>query len=66
MTDTETLIYDRDGRVYVRPVGRGVHFVDGDEAYLDEIVERLVGGGVYAHVKLRLEVTPESRERTQP
>lgn len=58
-TPTDVRIYDRDGRIYVRPVGRGVHFTDGDGAYLDEIIERLVGGDGYAHLKLRIEVTPE-------
>lgn len=51
--------YEREGRVYVRPLGRGTHFIDGDEAYLDDIMERLVGGSGYGYLRLHIDFEPD-------
>lgn len=64
-------VYEREGRVYVRPVGRGVHFTDGDEDYIERVIEDMAakasgqlapfGWSGYAHLKIRIEVTPEAK-----
>lgn len=65
-------VYEREGEAYVRPVGRGVYFVDGEEDYIDDIVERMAakaagslspfGWSGYIRLKVRVEVEldPES------
>jgi hypothetical protein len=46
----------KEGRIYVRPVGRGVVFED-DDLYLDEAIEELVGGSNrYADVRITVEI----------
>lgn len=63
------MIYEREGRAYVRPIGRGVHFTDGDEEYIEAGIERMAakvagkrgqfGWSGYIRLKVRIEVEPE-------
>ena len=60
------IVYERDGRAYVRPVGRGIHFTDGDEECVEDAIERAAakaagesapfGWSGYVRLKIRVEV----------
>jgi hypothetical protein len=61
--------FDWEGEVYVRPLGRGVVLVDGeDDAYLDEIVAELVFDGAPSYsasdwsgrIRISIEVLPKA------
>lgn len=62
-------VFEREGRAYVRPVGRGVHFTEGDETYIEEAIEEMAakaagtlapfGWSGYIRLKVRIEVEPD-------
>jgi hypothetical protein len=50
--------WEYEGRIYVRPVQRGVMLEDDpEEKYVDDVIEMLVGGDCRsARVRIRVEV----------
>ena len=59
-------VYEREGRAYVRPVGRGIHFTDGNREYIEEAIEEAAakaagklapfGWSGYVNLKVRIEI----------
>lgn len=47
----------REGRIYIRPVGRGIIFEGDDDVYLDEWVQSVIGGDCcYADIRVTVEI----------